>query len=133
MPALRFRCHCTRCQSVYQAPYADALVLRRGQVRLEDPEQVDWMRTMRPSPLVRGLCASCREPVLAHFFAAFSIIPTRLMPKDQVPPVGHDVYYRTRIAGMQDTVPRHDTMIASYLGLALPFARVLALPGRRFA
>ncbi|QBX99658.1 hypothetical protein E2K80_02065 [Rhodophyticola sp. CCM32] len=133
MPRLRFRCHCSKCQSTYKGPFADALVFRRGQVHLEDANQVDWIHTMRPSPLVRGICKSCHEPILAHFYFVFSIIPAIAMPGGLVPPVGHDVYYGTRAKALNDGVPKHDTVLGSYLALALPFAGVLALPGRTIA
>ncbi|NRA99952.1 MAG: GFA family protein [Rhodobacteraceae bacterium] len=130
MPKLRFRCHCTKCQSVYRAPFSDAVVFRRGQVRLETPGEVDWVRMMRPTPLVRGVCKTCRDPVLAQFYGVFSIIPASILAVDVAPRVSHDIFYRTRVESMGDTVPKHDTMLRSYLGLAVPFVGVLALPGR---
>lgn len=125
-PRLRFRCHCTQCQSVYGADYSDAVVLRRGQFVVSPDTDLDWVRTIRPSPLIRGLCPGCRRPVLAHFWGVFSIIPVALLPEDVLRPVDHDVYYGTHRQPMRDTVPKHETALSSYLALSLPFLAVLS-------
>ena len=129
-PRVRFRCHCTKCQSVYRAPFADALVFRRGQVKPIDASKITWIRTMRPSPLSRGLCSACRDPVIAHLYGALSIIPARTANGLEIPSVGYDVYYGTRVEDLDDGVPKYASALRSYLGLALPFTRVITAPGR---
>lgn len=130
-PRMRFRCHCTKCQAVYQDAYSDALVFRRGQVRPVDPDRVKWIRTMRPSPLIRGLCKSCEQPVLAHLYGALSIVPTATVSGIEPPPVSRDLYYRTRVADIEDGIPKYESALATYVGCTLPFAGVLLSPGRR--
>ena len=129
----RFRCHRTICQAVYQAPYADALVLRRGQARPANQGMIKWVRTMRPPPLLRGLCSKCDEPVLAYLYGALAIIPTRTVSGLKIPTIDCDIYYRTRASDLSDGTPKYDGMLSSYVALALPFTRVLAFPGHKFS
>lgn len=130
LPKLRFRCHCTRCQSIYKAPFADALAFRRGQARLIDPTTVFWKRAMRPSPLNRGLCRSCGRPVLAHLYGAVSIVPTLTLSGVELPPVSYEVYYNTRFAKLDDSVPKHGNVLSSYIACTPSFVGVLLSPGR---
>ena len=130
MPKVRFRCHCTKCQSVYKSAYADALVFRRGQVQIADKEQIKWIRTARPSPLIRGLCKTCDEPVLAHFYGALSMVPARSVSELELPPIDCDVYYRTRSGDINDGVPKYEGALATYAGLTMPFLGVLLSSGR---
>ena len=130
MPKMRFRCHCTKCQGVYNDAYSDALVFRRGQVKPVNPDRVKWIRTMRITPLIRGLCKSCERPVLAHLYWALSVIPTATVSGIDIPPVSRDLYYRTRVADLGDDVPKHDSALATYAACTLPFAGVLLSPGQ---
>ncbi len=129
-PRTRFRCHCTKCQSVYKSAYADALVFRRGQVQLIDYEAIDWIRTMKPSPLIRGLCRSCEQPVLAHLYGVFSIVPSRTASDLDLPQIECDVFYGTRAADLNDEVPKYVNALTTYMGLTVPFTKVLLMPGR---
>ncbi len=130
MPKVRFRCHCTKCQGVYKSPYADALVFRRGQVQIADKDQIKWVHTMRPSPLIRGLCKTCDAPVLAHFLGALSIVPALSVSELELPAVDCDIYYRTRTKDLNDDVPKYEGVLATYAGLTMPFLGVLLSPGR---
>lgn len=47
-----------------------------------------------------------------------------------IPEVQRDIYYGTHVSDLQDGVPKHNGLISSYLGLALPVTGVLALPGQ---
>lgn len=129
-PRVRFRCHCTKCQAVYKAPYADALLLRRGQVKPIDPSKIKWVRTLNPSPLSRGLCSACEEPVIAHLYGALSVLPAPTAKAMDLPPVDCDIYYATRVEDQNDDVPKYSGLVTTYLGLTLPITRVLTLPGK---
>ncbi|WP_353890416.1 GFA family protein [uncultured Aliiroseovarius sp.] len=129
-PRARFRCHCTKCQSVYKSSYADALVFRRGQVRIDDSDKIKWVHTKRPSPLIRGLCKTCDAPVLAHFFGALSMVPALSVSGLELPPVNCDIYYRTRTKDIDDDVPKYAGAMATYAGLTMPFLGVLLATGR---
>lgn len=130
-PRVRFRCHCTKCQAVYGAHYADALLFRRGQVRAEEPDSLKWIKTMRPSPLSRGVCRHCDQPMLGLLFGVFNIVPSDRISDLALPPVSCDIYYGTRVRDVTDNIPKHLGAVASYVGLALPVMQVLALPGKR--
>ena len=129
-PRVRFRCHCTKCQSVYKSAYADALVFRRGQVQIADKDKIKWVHTARPSPLIRGLCKTCDGPVLAHFFGTLSMIPALSVSELELPTVNCDIYYRTRTQDINDGVPKYESALATYAGLTMPFLTVLLSLGR---
>lgn len=128
-PRVRFRCHCTKCQSVYRAPFGDGLVSLRNQAKPIDPDKIEWIHTIRFSPLSRGLCKACGDPVLAHLYGIFSIVPARTAIGLEIPSVDCDIYYSTRAEDQNDDVPKHFGALKTYLGLTVPFLRVLSSPG----
>ena len=130
MPSIRFRCHCTICQNVYASGFSDVIVFRRGQVKLADSDQIKWTRTKSVTPLRRGLCVHCNEPVLAHFYGILAFIPARTLPEMSLPRVSKDIYYDTRTSDVLDDVPKSSGLIAAYAGLTIPFLKVLLSPGR---
>ncbi len=129
-PRARFRCHCTKCQSVYNSAYADALVFRRGPVRIADKDKIKCVQTARPSPLIRGLCKTCDGPVLAHFSGALSMVPALSVSGLELPPANCDIYYRTRTKDINDVVPKYEGALTTYAGLTMPFLGVLLSSGR---
>lgn len=129
-PRVRFRCHCTKCQSVYQASFGEGVVLRRGQARPIDPDRIKWIRTIRGAPLSRGLCRACGDPVIAHLYGVFVVIPARTAPALEQPPVDCDVCNGTRVADQDDDAPKYHGLLGTYAGPALPLLRVLLSPGR---
>lgn len=130
-PSARFRCHCTICQRVYASDFSDVLEFRRGQLKLIDQDQVKWTRTKKVTPLTRALCVHCKAPVMAHFYGLLAFMPNRaLADEDVAPEVNMDIYYDTRVSDILDEVPKSSGLIGAYLGLALPFAKVLVGPRR---
>ena len=130
MPSNRFRCHCTICQNVYASGFSDVIVFRRGQVKPADRDQIKWTRTKSVTPLRRGLCVHCNEPILAHFYGILAFMPARTLPEMSLPKVSKDIYYDTRISDVLDDVPKSSGLIAAYAGLTIPFLKVLLSPGR---
>ncbi len=130
VPSMRFRCHCTICQNIYASNFSDVIVFRRGQVKPADRDQIKWTRTKPVTPLRRGLCVHCNEPVLAHFYGILAFMPARTLPEKLLPPVSKDIYYDTRISEILDDVPKSSGLIAAYGGLTIPFLKVLFSPGR---
>ena len=128
-PSVRFRCHCTICQRVYQSDFSDVLVFRRGQVRAAEPNRLRWTQTKTLTPLTRALCTDCDLPVMAHFYGVLSFVPTRSATALDLRPVDQDIYYDTRTADLADQVPKSAGPVAAYMRLALPFLRAVALPG----
>lgn len=129
-PSTRFRCHCTICQNVYSSGFSDVIVFRRGQVKPVDRDQIKWTRTKSVTPLRRGLCVHCNEPVIAHFYGILTFMPARTMPEMALPKVSRDIYYDTRTSDVLDNVPKSSGLIAAYAGLTIPFLKVLLSPGR---
>lgn len=132
MPSARFRCHCTICQKVYASSFSDVLVFRRSQLKPVDRDQIKWTRTKSVSPLRRGLCIHCNEPVLAHFYGILAFMPARALPEKSLPKVSMDIYYDTRVSDVLDEVPKSSGLISAYAGLTIPFLKVLLTPGRPF-
>lgn len=130
MPSSRFRCHCTICQNVYASGFSDVLVFRRGQLKPVDTDQIKWIRTKSVTPLPRGLCIHCNEPILAHFYGILAFLPARSLPEMSLPKVSKDIYYDTRIGDVLDNVPKSSGLIAAYAGLTIPFLKVLLSPGQ---
>jgi hypothetical protein len=130
LPSARFRCHCTICQSVYAADFADVAVFRRGQVTPRAPRQIKWIRIKSITPLRRGLCRDCNDPVLAYFYGILAFMPTRTLPAIALPPVNRDIYTATRTSAVVDDVPKSSSLISAYAGLSLPFLKVLLSRGR---
>lgn len=133
MPSARFRCHCTICQRIYASSFSDVVVFRRGQLRPVDPDQIKWTRTKTVTPLARGLCIHCNEPVLAHFYGALSFTPARALSGLTLPKVDRDIYYETRAEDLSDETPKSSGLIGAYAGLTLPFLKTLVSPGRAVA
>ena len=125
MPSTRFRCHCTICQKVYGSGFSDVVVFRRGQVKPSDPSQIKWTHSKKITPLARGLCIHCNEPVLAYFYGILAFMPARLLPEISLPEVSRDIYYETRISDVLDEVPKSSGLIAAYAGLSIPFLKVM--------
>ncbi len=125
MPSARFRCHCTICQKVYSSSFSDVVVFRRGQVKPFDANQIKWTRAKKITPLVRGLCVHCNEPVLAYFYGILAFMPARGLPDKLQPRVSRDIYYETRVSDVLDEVPKSSGLINAYAGLSIPFLKVL--------
>jgi hypothetical protein len=74
------------------------VVFRRGQVKPFDASQIKWTRTKKITPLARGLCIHCNEPVLAYFYGILAFMPARAFPEISLPEVSRDIYYETRVS-----------------------------------
>ena len=110
-PLVRFLCHCTICQAVYKAPYADATIVARGAVRSLD--HVDFKRHRSPPSLNRGTCNSCGEPVVGTL-ATLAFIPARIFPQAELlPEPAMHIFYHSRVADVSDSLPKHSGYLAS--------------------
>ncbi|MFT4763730.1 MAG: hypothetical protein ACI9OH_000820 [Oleispira sp.] len=68
-PMLRFHCHCTICQALYQQPFSDVTVMWAKDAKLTKSEHVEYQR---PGLLLkRGLCTQCQQPI----FATMTLFP----------------------------------------------------------
>jgi hypothetical protein len=110
-PLGRFMCHCTICQSVYRAPFADAIVLAAGNVPREAVEHVRFERHRPPPAVQRGRCRSCGQPVVAYMNVApgftLAFVPVARYPRGIAPPdPGMHIHYDSRVADVDDDLPR---------------------------
>jgi len=111
-PLGRFRCHCTICQSVYRAPYADATVLWARDVPRERVAHVRFGTHRRPPAAHRGVCPDCGDVVVAYMTPApllrLAFVPVARYPREFVPPEpALDIFYDARAADLDDDVPRY--------------------------
>ena len=68
-PMLRFHCHCTICQNLYQRPFSDVTVMWAKDAKLTQGGQVEFKR---PGWLLkRGVCTQCQQPI----FATMTLFP----------------------------------------------------------
>ena len=120
-PAVRFFCHCTTCQQLYRAPFADITVLWSRRVRvIEGANQLDYRHyNWLPVSINRGICRSCRRPVIGHSTIppmGVSFLPAYVWgDQDVLPaPLGH-LFYHRRVAEIDDGLPKVEGLIASEL------------------
>lgn len=119
----RFLCHCTICQGVYKAPFADVTALRGSSVRLSSPESVSYRRYRPPPALQRGTCVKCGEPVVGFMriapFMRFAFVPTRsLKSVDALPKPAAHIFYDRRRADAQDGLSTYSGYLPSELAVA---------------
>ena len=111
-PFARFLCHCTICQSVYRAPFADVTVLWSKNVSLPDTHNVQFKKYRAPPALSRGTCASCGLPVVGFLAVAplvrLAFIPSRNYPESYaLPPPALHSFYHSCVADVGDYLPKY--------------------------
>lgn len=107
----RIRCHCTICQSVNQAAFADSTILMANHVPLDRVKHVRFETLKKPPAIQRGFCRSCDCFVMAHTsalpFFPLAFIPAVRYPEGvKLPEPGMHVYYESRIADVDDDLPK---------------------------
>lgn len=121
-PLGRFRCHCTICQSVYKAPFADATILSMSGIKRDSIEHTEFSRHRLPPALQRGTCMSCGRPVMAHLFVApyvrLAFIPAANYPKTyHLPEPAMHIFYDSRVSDIQDDLPKYNGYVSSELAV----------------
>jgi hypothetical protein len=110
----RVRCHCTICQSANQAAFADSTILPAEYVPLDRVEHLRFEVMKKPPALKRGFCRSCGGFVVAYTraipFLSLAFVPVARYPADSVLPEPEmHVYYRSRVADVDDDLPKYET------------------------
>jgi hypothetical protein len=136
----RFLCHCTICQSLYQQPWADVVVLRAGAITISEPHRLAFRRYRSLPALNRGVCTACGSPVVAVtpgpsvFGLAF--VPSRTFENpDELPPAAQHIFYDRRIADVSDPLPkvsgywRSEFAVGGMVGRGLLAARKSSIQG----
>lgn len=115
---MRFFCHCTICQKKYNAPFADVVLFRLGDVTVSD-QAVSFGKYKRFAAIDRGICDHCQKPVMAKmgkgekgyaFIAAQNFTDPGLLPESAM-----HVFYGTRKAEVHDALPKYKNWFSSQL------------------
>ncbi len=122
-PFARFLCHCTICQSIYRAPFADVTVLWSTNVSVPDTHAVQFKKYRTPPALSRGTCASCGLPAVGFLAVAplvrLAFIPSRNYPESYaLPPAALHSFYHSRVADAGDDLPKYSGYWRSQLAVA---------------
>lgn len=123
-PLFRFLCHCRICQTLYGQPFADAMVFRSEAITLPDDSSIEFNRYRSPPSLRRGVCESCRAPVVGLMGFApvmqLAFVPSRNCPaQDELPEPSLHIFYHRRIADVSDPLPK----VSGYWRSEWAFAR----------
>ncbi|MFK8043721.1 GFA family protein [Congregibacter sp.] len=122
-PLLRIICHCTLCQSFYQAAEGDPVIFKASEVKVQNEEAVSYRR-LRKSPAVdRGACVKCSQPIV-EFFAMPLLPDIVFIPGDRLashpdllPEPALRIFYDSRTEDANDDLPRHNGYWPSQLAL----------------
>lgn len=119
-PLFRMFCHCSICQKFNDAAYGDIFVYRLADVEQPDKSLVEFS-TFRPPPNVqRGKCTSCKKPAIeileSPLLPNLILVPGSMLKHSKSLPdaVGH-VFYESRVADVQDDLPKHTGYLKSQL------------------
>ncbi len=116
---MRMFCHCTICQSVYGAPFADVTVQWPSRVRVSAASvPVEYARRRHfPVSVKRGFCPKCQDPIVGYLSP--SPLPVAFVPSQRFtdiaalpPPVGH-IFYHSRVDDIDDDLPRIEGFVRS--------------------
>ncbi len=119
-PLFRMFCHCTICQRFTDSPFADIVVYPAASVGQPAEGSVDYATYKPPPNALRGKCAACSEPAIEQLdtliLPKLTMVPASMHhPDAALPgPVAH-VFYDTRVADVDDALPKHQGFIPSQL------------------
>ncbi len=110
-PTRRFLCHCSICQKIYKTPFADVTVMSAARVSVETPETIDFAKYKEAPALDRGICRNCNNPVIGFLpvlpFVRLAFVPcANIQDKDSLPDPAMHIYYDTRLADIDDDLPK---------------------------
>lgn len=119
-PLLRAFCHCTICQAFNQAPYADITLFRTKDVKTPQEGSVEFKAYRFPPLLQRGKCIFCGKPAIEYLkifpIPKLIIVPSvNIQDKVFVPEPLIHIFYDTRIADIQDELPKYNGYLKSQL------------------
>ncbi len=129
-PRARFYCHCTICQAVSRQAYADDCLQLASNVHISDESKIEFRSYKSPPAFSRGICKHCQSPVIA-FFSPMPFIRLAFIPSVNYPPAiklpkskGH-MFYRHRVAEIDDALPKYEGYWSSQLATAAAITRSL--------
>lgn len=126
---LRFICHCTICQNVYKAPYADVIVMQSKNI-IGNRSLLNFKKYRKPPALNRGTCRACGNPVFGYFNLlpkqGLAFIPARtFINSAELPPAKFHIFYEHAVEPVADNLPKYKGYVPSELGLAKHFIKHL--------
>ena len=126
MPTRRFLCHCTICQGVYKAPYADVLVTSAKSAKIASEHSLEFKRLNGEKSVDRGVCSQCETPTIG-FLKVLPGIKLGLVPSARLegaaglPDPAMHIFYESRVADVHDNLPKYETPGQSIRACLLPF------------
>ncbi len=111
VPIGRFICHCTICQSLYKAPYADVVMLWDGAITLPEDQPFTFRKYRPPPALRRATCDACGAPVigflrLAPFVRLAFSVATNFSDQSLLPQSSVHIFYHSRVQDVDDSLPK---------------------------
>lgn len=125
-PLVRVFCHCTICQRLNNAPYADITLFRASDVILPQEKDLEYHAEMFPPILQRGKCLTCNgiavETINLFPVPKMIVVPSgNLDDQSMVPNASLHIFYDTRVKDIDDDLPKY----SGYLKSQLAFSRKL--------
>lgn len=120
-PLVRAFCHCTICQRVNRAAFADVTLFKAKDVSLPGEANLSYHAYKFPPILQRGECTQCHDIAIEHLnlfpLPKIVIIPTRNLHQDSlIPEPSLHIFYDKRVADIQDNLPKYHGYLKSQLG-----------------
>ncbi len=119
-PLFRAFCHCTICQRVNCAPYADITLFSSRDVVMPKSAGLHYKAQKFPPILQRGSCVSCNH-IAIEYLRIFPMLKTIIVPsqniddKSLVPEASLHIFYDSRVNDVGDDLPKYCGYIKSQL------------------
>jgi hypothetical protein len=129
-PILRFHCHCTICQILYQKPFSDVTVMWAKNAVLIKGDHIQYKR---PGLLLnRGVCDQCDEPILAYMTlfpgVKFAFVPgNRYQDQAVLPKASAHIFFHRSKAPIDDGIAKFKGFIRSELAITWLILKSAAL------
>ncbi|MFN2099435.1 GFA family protein [Altererythrobacter sp. MF3-039] len=125
-PTRRFLCHCGICQAVYKAPYADAMITNASTVEIDPASPLTFRHLNGSKSIDRGICDSCGSPTMGFMKLGpglrLGFVPTpTLSGAAGLPDPAMHIFYESRAADVEDSLPKYDTPGRSMRACLWPF------------
>ena len=122
-PLLRLFCHCTICRAYNGAPHADVIAFRADAIDVADENAIAYRAWKRPPIVRRGTCRACDAPAIERarlpVLPDLVIVPTaNLVDAGLAPAPTRHIYYASRVADVDDALPKHAGGMSSQLAFA---------------
>jgi hypothetical protein len=126
-PLARFYCHCLICQKLYQKPFADFTVMLSNNVTVHNESKIKFDRYRLPPALRRGICISCKQPVIGFLriapYVQLAFVASSRYPKCSLLPAPQaHIFYHRRTADINDDLPKYEGYLRSELAVCTGIA-----------